>query len=303
MPTARTASRTAVLVCQGRAAADGRIALGRFADPTAAALLHEDELRVVERVRSGAVPSDWRERLDHELVQATAEGMAPRTVAIDEAVDEGIDEAADDRPAAQAVILGAGLDGRAWRLKSLSGADVYEVDHPASQDAKRDRVAAAGLTPVAKALTYVPVDFSRDRLDDRLASAGHHRGEPTTWVWEGVVPYLGRGEVAATVAAIAGASARGSRLIVQYQAPSLVASGGRVAIRGINRLARREDVWADEPPRSTWKPAAIASLLDQTGFQAIRDDDLLTIAESLRVPASRRRSLSCSRVMVADLDH
>lgn len=29
------ASRTAVLVCQGRAVADGRIAVGRFADPTA----------------------------------------------------------------------------------------------------------------------------------------------------------------------------------------------------------------------------------------------------------------------------
>ena len=110
--------------------------------------------------------------------------------------------------AAQVVVLGAGLDGRAWRLPSLAGADAYEVDHPASQDAKRDRVAAAGLALASKTVTYVPVDFSRDRLDDRLAAAGHRRGEPTIWIREGVVPYLRGDEVAATVAALASLSAR-----------------------------------------------------------------------------------------------
>ena len=294
MGSARTASRTAVLVCQGRAAAHGRLAIGDFADPTAMPLLREPERAVVERVRAGEPPGDWRERLDFELVQATAEGMATRTVAIDEAVAE--------RRSTQVVILGAGLDGRAWRLTALSEADVYEVDHPASQDDKRDRVASAGMPQqIAQALTYVPVDFSRDRLDDQLASSDHRTDEPTTWIWEGVVPYLTRREVAATVAAASALSAPGSRLIVQYQAPSVAASAGRLAIRGLNRIARRADVWRDEPNRSTWTPAAIARVLASHGFQVDRDNDLLTIAERLGVTATRRRSLLGSRVLVSDL--
>ena len=38
----RKASRTAVQVCQGRAVAHGRLAVGRFDDPTALALLRLD---------------------------------------------------------------------------------------------------------------------------------------------------------------------------------------------------------------------------------------------------------------------
>jgi hypothetical protein len=54
------ASRTAVLVCQGRAAADGLVAPGRFADPTAMPLLRPDEREAVEWVRDGAPPRQWR---------------------------------------------------------------------------------------------------------------------------------------------------------------------------------------------------------------------------------------------------
>jgi methyltransferase (TIGR00027 family) len=258
------------------------------------ALLRTPERAVVESVRSGEPPNDWRRRLDYELVSATAEGMAPRTVAIDEAIAE--------HPATQRVILGAGLDGRAWRMPELAECDVYEVDHPASQDDKRDRAAAAGLALAAGNLVYVPVDFGRDRLDERLAPTAHRTGEPTTWVWEGVVPYLSRGEVAATVDAIGSLSSPGSRLIVQYQAPSFVASLGRVAGRAMNRLARRPDGWVNEPNRSTWKPATIARLLAARGFHVVRDDDLLTIAEGLGVTSAHRRSLRGGRVLVADLD-
>jgi methyltransferase (TIGR00027 family) len=294
MPTARTASRTAVLVCQGRAAAHERIAVGRFADPTALAMLRRPERIVVERLRAGEQPDDWRDRLDDELVQATAEGMAPRTVAIDEAIVE--------RSAPQVVILGAGLDGRAWRVDALADVDVYEVDHPASHDDKRDRVVSAGLDRVAKSVTRVPVDFSRDALGDGLAATSHRAGEPTTWVWEGVVPYLTRGEVAATAAAVSAVSAPRSRLIVQYQSPSLVASIGRLAIRRVNRLARRPDVWQDEPNRSAWTPTALAELLAAEGFRVVRDGDLLTIAQSLGMAVTHRRSLSAGRVLIADLD-
>ena len=147
------ASRTAVLVCQGRAAAHGRIAEGRFADPVAMALLRDSERVAVRRVREGAGPQGWAERVEFEMVRASAEVIAPRTVAIDDAVRA--------RRVPQLVIVGAGLDDRAWRMPELASADVFEIDHPASQRDKRDRV--ADLRPLAKSVRFVPVDFTRDR--------------------------------------------------------------------------------------------------------------------------------------------
>ena len=149
------ASRNAVLVCQGRAAAHRRVVPDRFSDPTAMTMLRDDERVPVDQVRAGTPPQGAGQRIDFEMVRASAEVMVPRTIAIDDAVRA--------RLAPQLVILGAGLDGRAWRMAELAEVDVYELDHPASQQDKRER--AAGLQPLAKSLRYVPVDFTRDRLD------------------------------------------------------------------------------------------------------------------------------------------
>ncbi len=66
MPKTLRVSRTAVLVCQGRAAADGLIAGGRFADPTAMLLLRPVEREAVQWVRDAAAPTQWRQRVDFE---------------------------------------------------------------------------------------------------------------------------------------------------------------------------------------------------------------------------------------------
>ena len=287
--TAMEASRTAVLVCQGRAAADGRIAVGRFADPVAITMLREGERIPVDQVRAGTPPAGWAERVDYEAVRACAELMVPRTIAIDEAVRA--------RPAPQVVILGAGLDGRAWRMKELAGVDVFEVDHPASQHEKRDRI--GDEVPLARSLRYVPVDFTRDRLDAAFAEAGHQPSTPTTWIWEGVVPYLDRPAVAATVAVVSGLSAPGSNLIVNYQSPSVLAAVGRIVARAMNASARRRSPWADEPRRSAWTPEAMRRLLTGHGFTVTSDDDLLGLARRLSSPVRRRISLRTGRIVVA----
>jgi methyltransferase (TIGR00027 family) len=282
-------SRTAVLVCQGRAAADGLIAAGRFADATAMALLRPGERAAVQQVRDGVVPQQWRQRVDYETVRANAEVIVPRTVAIDDAVRA--------RPGPQTVILGAGLDGRAWRMPELSGMAVFEVDQPASQQDKRDRAAAlAGTPPV-----FVAVDFGRDRLAEALALAGHRPGLATTWIWEGVVPYLTPAEVAGTVAAIAACSAPGSRLIVNFQVPARSVWLGRVAARLLMASTGRSSVWAKEPWRSTWTSEAMAALLASHGYTVTHDEGLLETARALGIPVNHPRSLGHGRVMVADL--
>jgi methyltransferase (TIGR00027 family) len=286
--SADRASHTAVIVCQGRAAAHERIAPGRFADPVALPLLRDDERELVHEVRADQPPSAWKDRLEYEMVRASAEIIAPRTVAIDDAVREG--------PRGQVVILGAGLDGRAWRMTELHDTETYEVDQPASQRDKRERAVGLG----DRQPHFVPVEFGRDDLAPALEAAGHRAGEPTTWVWEGVVPYLTTDEVTATLDEVAARSAPGSRLIINYQAASQGAALGRMVMRLFSALARRASPWRNEPWRSAWTPETMGALLTGRGFRVVSDDDLLTLAAALPMEISQRGSLRNGRVVVAD---
>jgi methyltransferase (TIGR00027 family) len=135
-----------------------------------------------------------------------------RTRAIDAAVREGVAGGT-----AQLVILGAGLDARAWRMADLAPVQVFEVDHPSTQAFKRARVGCR--RPTARDVRFVAVDFARDDLGDALADAGHDAQAPTFWIWEGVTPYLPREAVRATLGAVANRSAAHSRIAVTYGTP------------------------------------------------------------------------------------
>ena len=285
----RSASRTAVLVCQGRAAAHGSRAPEHFADPTAWEFLRETERTVVEQVTAGTAPQGWGARVEFESVRACAEVMVPRTLAIDEALAAA--------PTRQAVILGAGLDGRAWRLPALAGVRSFEVDHPASQ---ADKIQRVGTRAPVGTLHFVPVEFGRDDLAAALATAGHDATSATTWVWEGVVPYLDRADVVTTMEVVARLSAPGSRLVINYQSPSLIAKLGRLMMRAMTWVARRPDPLSGEPQRSAWTPADMQQLLAAHGYVVGRDEDLLALAGRLPMPIRQRMSLHNGRVVVAD---
>jgi methyltransferase (TIGR00027 family) len=282
------ASHTAVLVCQGRAAANERVAPDRFADPTALTLLRDEERELVRQVREGTPPAGWRPRVEYEMVRGSAEILVPRTIAIDDAVRES--------PRDQVVILGAGLDGRAWRMTELHDSETYEVDQPASQRDKRERAVALG----DRQPHFVPVEFGRDDLAATLEAAGHRAGLPTTWVWEGVVPYLTPDEVRSTLDEVAARSAPGSRLIVNYQEASVGMNIGLAVIKAFTLVFRRASPWRNEPWRSTWTVEQMRDLLTTRGFRVIRDDDLLTLAAALTMKINQRGSLRNSRVAVAE---
>jgi len=110
----------------------------------------------------------------------------------------------------QVVILGAGLDTRAARL-ARSGVRFFEVDHPATQQDKREKLARVAGYPV-EAATFVSCDFEREDFLERLANAGHHSDEPSMFVWEGVVYYLTEAAVRATCSRIAHACHPATRL-------------------------------------------------------------------------------------------
>lgn len=146
------------------------------------------------------------------LAPGAVDHLALRTAAIDEALADAVAGGVD-----QVVVLGAGLDARAFRLPGLSGADVFEVDHPVTQRAKQRR--ARGLTPCSRSHRLVPVDFETDNLADALEAAGHACARPTCWIWEGVTMYLPEAATRATLSVLRSRSAPNSRLIATYAQP------------------------------------------------------------------------------------
>src|SRR6185312_9406596 len=79
---------------------------------------------------------------------------------------------------------------------------VFEVDHPATQAWKRERLAASGL-PIPPTLIFVPVDFIADDVETRLREAGFDPAAPSFFLWLGVVPYLHEEAVYRTLTSIA----------------------------------------------------------------------------------------------------
>jgi len=272
------ASQTAVRVCMGRALADG--AVDHFEDPTALELLPSDARARVEQMRGGGPPRSLRDKLKRFEIKQLSLVMAARTLEIDAALRSA------NHP--QVVILGAGLDGRAWRMPELREAVVFEVDHPDSQRDKRAR--SSSLAQRAGDVRFVPVDFVRDDLDAALERAGHDRSRPTTWVWEGVVMYLTLRDIEASLSVIARRSAAKSRLIIAYHAPALIL---RVVGVGLRRLG--------EPLRSAFTAAEMRALMQKHGFAVVRDEALSTIGRTLGAEVERgTRWMKHMRIVTAD---
>jgi methyltransferase (TIGR00027 family) len=97
--------------------------------------------------------------------------------------------AAVERGVSQLVVLGAGLDTYAYRTKPGDRLRIFEVDHPATQEWKRQRLADAAI-PIPNSLTFAPTDFERQSLSEGLAAAGFDSSQQTFFTWLGVVPYL-----------------------------------------------------------------------------------------------------------------
>lgn len=273
-------SQTSVLVCEDRAVAHQISRVARFSDPTALALLPEERRLEVERFLSAPEPTDLKGRMGRALKLARGHMMVARTVEIDEAVRLA------GNP--QLVILGAGLDGRAWRMSELRETVVFEVDHPDTQRAKCAR--ADKLARMAREVRFVPVDFTRDNLDNALQAAGHDPKQPTSWIWEGVVMYLTREEIAATLEVLARRSALGSRLIIAYHRPALIL---KILGGWVRRLG--------EPLRSSFTAPAMRSLLARYAFSVVRDEDLGTIGTELAPEVGQAtRSMRHLRIVTAD---
>jgi methyltransferase (TIGR00027 family) len=177
-----SASKTALMVCAYRARAS-KWAKPLFVDRFAEAIAGAEGEAIARRLDERFPPMElW---------------LALRVAYLDRIVGLAIDQLS----IRQVVILGAGYDTRAARLPR-GGVRFFEVDHPATQAAKRAKVGAIPGYPI-EAATYVTCDFEREDPIARLVANGLAAAEPAVVIWEGVVPYLTEGAIRATAARLA----------------------------------------------------------------------------------------------------
>jgi len=176
---------------------------------------------------------------------------------------------AEDRLAAgafaQYVILGAGLDSFAWRRPDLlHSLQVFEVDHPASQGWKLERVRDLAL-PLNDSQVFVPVDLEAEPLRDALQTAGFDWNRRALFSWTGVAPYLTPQAIESTLHTIAGAAA-GSEVAFSYRAEEPVLDDvGREFIRIYAPLAAA----LGEPLQPGWPVIEIERLISRCGLKVV----------------------------------
>jgi methyltransferase (TIGR00027 family) len=162
----------------------------------------------------------------------------------------------------QYVIVGAGFDSFALRQPAFARhIDVFEVDHPATQELKRRRLHECGV-PLPATLHLVPADLSHEQLGDALARSTFRSTEPTFFSWLGVTQYLIREANLGTLRGIAACSTSGSELIFTYVDQSEL---NTEPASGSGRL-RVAFAAAREPWVSGFDPSVLREDLAAVGF-------------------------------------
>jgi methyltransferase (TIGR00027 family) len=211
---------------------------------------HEEAARVVGEAHAASV------------LRAVRTAQLVRSRYTEEAVEAAVADGVR-----QYVLLGAGLDSFAYRRRDLADRlRVFEVDHPATQVWKRERLDALGVALPAH-LRFVPMDFERQKLLDALQLGGYRLEERAVFSCLGVSQYLSAEAIYATLTQLATA-APSSVVLVGYlvRAALLDADNHRVrTLLNVLTAGRGEPILTD------FVPAELQRQLERLGFTEVTD--------------------------------
>jgi methyltransferase (TIGR00027 family) len=176
-------------------------------------------------------------------------------------IDDKLDEALGNIDSV--VVLGAGLDTRAYRLARRSDIPVFEVDLPVNIERKKAAVQRAiGVLPAS--VHVVPLGFERDDLIGALTGHGYRPDARTFFIWEGVTQYLTEDAVRATLGALQTTPA-GSRLVFTYVRKDFI-DGVNMYDAAIvyKRFRQRQQVW-----RFGLDPDEVSAFIAEYGWRLI----------------------------------
>jgi methyltransferase (TIGR00027 family) len=228
-----------------------------FSDPFATKILDDETLARLDETAA-----------DHSL-RPMRLFIAARSRFSEDTLADGV-----ARGVRQMVVLGAGLDTFSLRNPHAGvGVRVFEVDYPATQDWKRERLREAGLA-IPTSLTFAPVDFERQSLADGLKAAGFQADRPAFFQWLGVVPYLTPEAISSTLDFIARVPE--SEVVFDYAEPfENYPAGRREHVMAV--AARAASL--GEPWLSLFDPVKLAEMLRNKGFGMVEDLGLAEITD------------------------
>lgn len=202
--------------------------------------------------------TDWE-----KYFPGVCNSILARTRFIDDCLEEAINDGIQ-----QLVILGAGYDTRAFRVRALEErVGVFELDHPITQKRKLSKI-KRHMDQHASNIQYIPIDFSKEDLPDKLFACGYSDQLKTLFIWEGVTYYLPASAVDRTLDFINRLSPPRSSIIFDYFPPTVADGTTRLAeaqaLRdGLKRIGE-EILFGIEPDQ-------IIAFMKARGFTVIRN--------------------------------
>jgi len=165
----------------------------------------------------------------------------------------------------QYVLLGAGLDSFAWRRPDLlNRLHLFEVDHPATQAWKRERLRSLAL-PIHERHIFVPADFENQVLAEVLDSAGFDWNRPTLFSWVGSTMYVNLDGIASTLSVVA-SCAPGSEIVLSYnQDAKFLDEIGREFLAAVTPRAAE----SGEPVLTSFSPTEMENLVCRCGLRVV----------------------------------
>jgi methyltransferase (TIGR00027 family) len=230
------ASETSILVARGLLIADATPSLGVVLPPGCAALTR----RLLESAAPAwwfnfALRHAWTRALFFAMERASVPGLF-RHFAMRKRLLDTVARDALRAGCSQLVVFGAGLDTLAWRMAVECAC--FEVDHPATQAAKR-RVFESELAHRVPVL--IPADLLSDSVKKALCAEGRFdAGAPTLFVAEGLLMYLPPERISTLLREAAACAGSGSRLVFTFlEARANRPPGFKDARSHVNRWLRR----------------------------------------------------------------
>ena len=240
-------SKTSIYVAAGRAiGAREPDPSARNPDYLAEKLLGDPSAFQIDHPVVRALRLPYDDAMNTIEVVTSVRMMMVRTRFIDEALTRAVGDGAR-----QVAILGAGFDTHAYRFAELlGGLRVFEVDRPATQALKRERVTAVVGTVPAN-LTYVPVDFQNDDWRSALTRHGYDPRLRTFFILEGVTMYVPAAAAHDTFAFV-GTHPPGSRIVFDFVYQDAVDAIARIDVGTLPEAVRPAtqrflDLIKDEP--------------------------------------------------------
>ncbi len=199
----------------------------------------------------------------------------------------------------QYVVIGAGFDSYCLRRPDAApDLAVFEIDHPATQSVKRQRIAECGAT-LPEPVQFIAADLAKEGLADVLLRSGFKPDEPAFFSWLGVTMYLSRDDNLKLLRSIGQCAAPGSEVAFSYFDQALFRSDAQT---GPFADMQRSVTSIGEPLLSGFDPSELATDLRSVGLTWEEDlDDAQALLRYDPSGANRLKPVAWSRVARASV--